>query len=118
MAPQSDPGVSVLIVDADAGAIEPEAEASVKLDSLQRFARIAPSLQHLLSVPVGGQREAALRAEMRRTLGALAATLAEAAHVEPSRTRAAACRAASTVATRLARVPAPGSAIAANAHDH
>jgi CheY-like chemotaxis protein len=97
---------------------EAETEASVKLDSLQRFARSVPSLQRLLSVPVGGQREAALRAEMRRTLGALSAILTEAAHVEASRTRAAAFRAASTVATRLATVPAPGSAIAPRGREH
>lgn len=99
---------------------QPEADtvASLKLDSLQRFAMTVPSLQHLLSDPVGGQREAAIRAEMRRTLGTLAATLTEAAHVEGSGTRAAVLRAASTVATRLATVPAPVGAIAPHGRDH
>jgi DNA-binding response OmpR family regulator len=98
---------------------EPEPEVPVvKLESLQRFARSVPSLERLLSVPVTCQREAALRAEMRRTLGALAATLTEAAHAEASRTRASVFRAASTMATRLATVPAPESAIAARGRDH
>lgn len=96
---------------------EPETEASVKRDSLRRFAMSVPSLHHLLSGPVGGQREATLRAEMRRTLGVLAATLTKAAHVEASKTRAAAFRAASNVAGRLSTVPAPG-AIGARGRDH
>ncbi|HVE71559.1 MAG TPA: response regulator [Thermoanaerobaculia bacterium] len=94
---------------------EPETEASGNVDSLQRFARIVPSLRDLLSAPGGCQREAALGAEMRRTLGTLAATLTEAAHGEASRTRAAVFRAASTVATRLA---APVSSLAARDRDH
>lgn len=80
--------------------------ASVKFDSLQRFAMSVPSLEQLLSDPVVGQREAALRAAMRSTLGALATTLSEAAHEEVSRTRAAVFHAVSTVATRLAGVAA------------
>lgn len=95
-----------------------ETEASVRPGSLQRFARSVPSLQHLLSVPVGGQREATLRAEMRRTLGTLAAKLTDAAHDEVSRTRAAAFRAASAVAGRLSTVPAPGTTAGARGRDH
>jgi DNA-binding response OmpR family regulator len=97
---------------------EGDKAASLKLDPLQRFAMSVPSLQHLLSDPVGGQREAALRAEMRRTLGTLADTLTEAAHVEGGGTRAAVLRAASTVATRLATVPAHLSAVAPYGRDH
>lgn len=97
---------------------DPDAVVPLKLDSLQRFALSVPNLQHLLSDPVGGQREAVLRAEMRRTLGTLAATLSEAAHVEGSGTRAAVLRAASTVATRLATAPARARAIAPVGRDH
>ncbi len=97
---------------------EPQTDASVKLDSLQRFVMSVPILQHLLSVPVGGQQEAALRAEMRRTLGALATTLTEASHVEASRSRAAVFRAASMVAGRLATVPPAGTVVAASGRDH
>lgn len=99
-------------------ASEPETDASVEIDSLQRFAMSVPSLEHLLSVPVAGPREAALRAEMRRKLGELAGTLREAANVEASRTRAGVFRAASTTATRLARVPAAGSTLDARGRDH
>jgi DNA-binding NtrC family response regulator len=93
-------------------------EASVKLESLRQFARSVPSLQQLLSNPVCSQREAALRAEMRRTLRALAATLTEAAHEEASRPRAAVFRAALAVATQLASVPAPGTTLAERGRDH
>lgn len=86
---------------------EPARQESKNLESLQRFVRNVPSLHDLLSVEASSEREAALRVQMRRTLGALSATLREAADVEASRTRAAVLRAASTVASRLAAVPAP-----------
>jgi DNA-binding NtrC family response regulator len=108
----------VSAVRACARGSEPEIEASVKLDSLQRFVRSVPNLQRVLSVPVSCQREAVIRSEMRRTLGVLSATLLEAAQVEASGTRAAVLRAASTVASRLSTVPAPGTAIAASGRDH
>jgi DNA-binding response OmpR family regulator len=81
---------------------ESETEGAVNLDSLRRFAMTLPNLQHLLSVPVGGQPEAALRAEMRRTLGELAAALRQAARGEASTRSAAVFHAASSMAAELA----------------
>lgn len=90
-----------------------------RLESLRRFVNAVPALKHVLSAPVSCQREAVLRAEMRRTLGVLSATLLEAAHGEASGTRAAVLRGASTVAARLAQAPAPASANAAGTgRDH
>ena len=98
--------------------IEPVSGAPVRMESLRRFATSVASLQHMLSVPVTSPSEAALRAEMRRTLGALSATLDEAAHVETSRGRVALFRAASTVAANLAiTAPRPEMA-AASRQDH
>ena len=90
----------------------------MKIESLQRFVSTVPKLRHLLSVPVTGQREAALRSEMRRTLGALSSMLMEAAHGEASRTRAAVYCAASTVAGRLSNVPVPDRASVATGRNH
>ncbi|HYC60100.1 MAG TPA: hypothetical protein VEK79_11105 [Thermoanaerobaculia bacterium] len=73
-----------------------------ELDSLKRFVRSVPSLEDLLSVPVVSQREAVLRAEMRRTMRALSVTLADAAQIETSSTRATVFSAAAMVAARLA----------------
>lgn len=97
---------------------ESETEGAAKLDSLQRFAMSAPGLQHLLSVPLGGHREAALRTAMRRTLGELAATLRHAARVEASRRRAAAFREASTEAAELAGVTAFANPVVARGRGH
>ena len=97
---------------------EPGTEVSVKLDSLQRFVMSVPALEQLLSIPADGQREAAIRTEMRRTLGALAATLTEASHVESSMARAAVFRSTSTVAGRLSTVPAPGTGLGPSGRDH
>lgn len=92
----------------------PSSETPVSMESLLRFATSVVSLQRMLSVPATTPREAALHAEMRRTLGALSATLDEAARVEASRRRAALFRVASTVAAQLA-IPA---SIAATRRDH
>jgi DNA-binding response OmpR family regulator len=93
-------------------------DPSVRLESLQRFVKTVPSLHRLLSVPVTSDREAELRAAMRRTLGTLAAMLADATHVEASSTRAAVYRAASTVAGRLANGSAPESRVAESGREH
>ena len=74
----------------------------LKLDAVRRFVSSAPSLQRVLSVPATCEREAILRAEMRRTIGELSATLGEAAQIEASNQRAAVFRGASIVAARLA----------------
>ena len=64
----------------------------LKLDAVRRFVSSAPSLQRVLSVPATCEREAILRAEMRRTIGELSATLGEAAQIEASSKRAAVFR--------------------------
>lgn len=97
---------------------EPEGDSSIRIESLQRFVSSVRSLRHLLSVPVRSEREAALRAEMRRTLGLLSATLLDAARVESGRTRAAVFHAASTVAARLAAVPMSAGESAPAGRDH
>ena len=96
----------------------PQTEPAMKLESLQAFVSKVPNLQHLLSVPVTCQREAALRTEMRRTLGVLASTLMDAADVEPSMTRAEVYRAASTVAEQLATASAPAVVTRAVVRNH
>ena len=79
---------------------------AVNLEAVRRFVSTAPSLQRLLSAPVHSGPEAALRAEMRHTIGDLSVGLNDAARVEASPTRAAVLRAASTVAAQLAMQPA------------
>ena len=88
------------------------------VQSVQRFVRSVPSLEILLSVRVCCEREAALRAEIRRALGVLSETLLDAAQAEASRTRAAIFRAASMVAARLAASPAPAAAARTTGRDH
>jgi len=79
---------------------------AVNLEAVRRFVSTAPSLQRLLSAPVHSGSEAALRAEMRHTIGDLSVGLDDAARVEASPARAAVLRAASTVAAQLAMQPA------------
>lgn len=79
---------------------------AVNIEAVRRFVSTAPSLQRLLSAPVHSGPEAALRAEMRHTIGDLSVGLDDAARVEASPTRAAVLRAASTVAAQLAMQPA------------
>ncbi|HSP33459.1 MAG TPA: response regulator [Thermoanaerobaculia bacterium] len=97
------------------GSREVARAGSLNPASLERFVISVPSLQDVLSVPVTSQSEAALRAEMRRTLSALSSTLTDAASVEANNTRAAAFRAASTVAAQLA---SPAMANVASRRDH
>ena len=65
-----------------------DGEARVKLDTVRRFVREVPTLRRLLGAPVGSVREAALRTEMRRTIGALSVVLDRAARIEASDSRA------------------------------
>jgi len=95
---------------------ESETGPSVKLSSVERFVTTVPSLQRMLAEPVASEREAVLRAEMRRTLGTLSSTLLDAAHVEASRIRAAVFRAASTVASQLAMTSSRTPAVRGNDH--
>jgi len=81
-------------------------QVPVNLDAVRRFVSTVPSLQRLLSAPVHSGPEAALRAEMRHTIGDLSVGLDDAARVEASPARAAVLRAASTVAAQLAMQPA------------
>lgn len=81
-------------------------QVPVNLEAVRRFVSTAPSLQRLLSAPVHSGPEAALRAEMRHTIGDLSVGLDDAAQVEASPARAALLRAASTVAAQLAMQPA------------
>lgn len=85
---------------------EPEAGPAMEMESVRQFVSNVPRLQQVLSVPVTSAAEAALHAEMRRTIGALSVTLDKAARAETSRTRVAVFRAASKVAARLASTTA------------
>jgi len=82
-----------------------DGDARVQLDTVRRFVREVPSLRRLLGAPVGSVREAALRTEMRRTIGALSAVLDRAARSEANHSRSAVLRAASTVAAQLTAQP-------------
>ena len=77
-------------------------ERELNLETVRRFVSTVPSLHGLLSAPVVSAREAMLRTEMRRTIGALSAALDDAAQGEASPERAAVFCAASTVAAQLA----------------
>ena len=99
-------------------AAHPDSEPPVKMESLRRFVASVVSLQRMLSVPVTSPTEAALRAELRRTLGALSATLDEAAYVETSRGRVALFRAASIAAAKLAITTTRPETTAATRWDH
>lgn len=81
-------------------------QVPVNIEAVRRFVSTAPRLQRLLSAPIRSGPEAALRAEMRHTIGDLSVGLDDAARVEASPTRAAVLRAASTVAAQLAMQPA------------
>lgn len=72
------------------------------IEPVRRFVRTAPVLHRLLDEPAISERELLLRDEMRRTVAALQTTLLEAARVEPNHLRAAAYRAASHAAARIA----------------
>lgn len=74
----------------------------MKMELLERFVANVPCLRRVLSIPVACQAEAALHAEMRRTIGQLSATLEDAARSEKNRARMTAFRAASRVASELA----------------
>ena len=77
----------------------------VDLNAVERFVRTVPSLRRLLAAPCRSDRELLLRAEMRRTITNLAASLDELARDEPGKTRAAVYRAAAVVAANLAAGP-------------
>lgn len=86
-------------------AASPEAarrELPVDLESLERFVRTAPRLRDLLKLAPASEHELVLRAEMRRTVMALSATLDVAAEHEPSGSRAAVMRAVSAMAANVA----------------
>ncbi len=85
---------------------EPEAGPAMEMASVRRFVSNVPRLQQVLSVPVTSAAEAALHAEMRRSIGALSVMLDKAARTETSRTRVAVFRAASKIAARLASTTA------------
>ena len=82
--------------------VEPDSGSSPEMESVRRFVTSVPSLQQVLSLPVTSPAEAALQAEMRRTIDALSVTLNNAARVETCRARVVVFRAASRVAARLA----------------
>jgi DNA-binding NtrC family response regulator len=93
-----------------------DGEALVQLDTVRRFVSTVPSLRRLLGAPVGSVREAALRTEMRRTVGALSAVLDHAAQIEASGTRAAVLRDASAVAALLTTQPPRGHRLSERGH--
>lgn len=74
----------------------------VDLGAVERFVMTVPSLRRLLALPAASDRELLLRAEMRRTIAALAATLDEAARGERRSARAAVYRVTAIVAADLA----------------
>jgi DNA-binding response OmpR family regulator len=100
-------------------AADPDADPIARLASLEHFISTVPSLQRMLSRPVTSRREAALRSEMRRSVGTLSAVLGEAAREETSHTLAAVFRAASDVAAQLAAQSMHAAHDArASRHDH
>jgi CheY-like chemotaxis protein len=82
--------------------VETDPESPMKMESVHRFVESVPGLRRVLSLPVTCETEAALHAEMRRTIGELSATLDYAARMEKSRSRLAVFRAASKAAAGLA----------------
>lgn len=79
--------------------------AGAGVHAVKRFVETLPSLQQLLALPAASDHELRLRAEMRRTIARLAATLHAAARTERKKSRAAVYRAAAMVAADLADTP-------------
>ena len=79
--------------------------AGAGVHAVERFVETIPRLRRLLALPAASDRELRLRAEMRRTIARLAATLHDAARAERKKSRAAVYRAAAMVAADLAATP-------------
>jgi len=75
----------------------------VKIETIRQFMNRVPSLQRLLSGPIQSAREALVRTELRRIIGALSTVLDEGAAAAASPPHAAVLRAASREASRLVK---------------